>query len=54
VAAGAAFSGFIVACVLREAGGVSVFGLIASAMIVVIIAIAAFGPNVRGKPLDPL
>ena len=29
-----------------------VFGLIATAMVVVIVAIAAFGPNVRGKPLD--
>jgi MFS transporter, putative metabolite:H+ symporter len=50
VAAGAAFSDFIVACVLRR----RLFGLIASAMIVVIIATAAFGPNVRGNPLDPL
>jgi MFS transporter, putative metabolite:H+ symporter len=50
----AAFSGFIVAYVLREAGVGGVFGLITSAMIVVIITIAAFGPNVRGKPLDTL
>jgi putative MFS transporter len=50
----AAFSGFIVAYVLREAGVGGVFGLITSAMIVVIIAIAAFGPDVRGKPLDTL
>jgi putative MFS transporter len=48
----ATFSGFIVAYVLREAGVSGVFSLITSAMIVVIIAIAAFGPNVRGKPLD--
>jgi putative MFS transporter len=48
----AMFSGFIVAYVLREAGVGGVFGLIATAMIVVIVAIAAFGPNVRGKPLD--
>ncbi len=48
----ATFSGFIVAYVLREAGVGGVFGLITSAMIVVIVAIAAFGPNVRGKPLD--
>jgi len=45
-------SGFIVAYVLREAGVGGVFGLITSAMFVVIIAIATFGPNVRGKPLD--
>src|SRR5712672_3913657 len=48
----ATFSGFIVAFVLREAGVSGVFGLITSAMIVVIVVIAAFGPNVRGKPLD--
>ena len=48
----ATFSGFIVAYVLREAGVGGVFGLITSAMFVVIIAIATFGPNVRGKPLD--
>jgi MFS transporter, putative metabolite:H+ symporter len=48
----ATFSGFIVAYVLREGGVSGVFGLITSAMIVVIVAIAAFGPNVRGKPLD--
>ena len=46
------FSGFIVADVLREAGGGGVFGLITAAMIIVIIAIAAFGPAVHGKPLD--
>ena len=50
----ATFSGFIVAYVLREAGAGGVFGLITTAMIVVIVAIAAFGPNVRGKPLDAL
>jgi putative MFS transporter len=38
--------------VLREAGVGGVFGLIATAMVVVIVAIATFGPNVRGKPLD--
>jgi MFS transporter, putative metabolite:H+ symporter len=48
----ATFSGFIVAYVLREAGVGGVFGLITTAMIIVIIAIAIFGPNVRGKPLD--
>jgi MFS transporter, putative metabolite:H+ symporter len=48
----ATFSGFIVAYVLREAGVSGVFGLITSAMIIVIVVIAAFGPNVRGKPLD--
>jgi MFS transporter, putative metabolite:H+ symporter len=48
----AAFSGFIIAYVLREAGVGGVFGLITTAMIVVIITIATFGPNVRGKPLD--
>jgi MFS transporter, putative metabolite:H+ symporter len=48
----AMFSGFIVAYMLRVAGVNGVFGLITSAMIIVITAIATFGPNVRGKPLD--
>src|SRR5229473_657088 len=48
----ATFSGFIVAYVLREGGVSGVFGLITSAMVVVIVAIAAFGPKVRGKPKD--
>src|SRR5229473_2694475 len=48
----ATFSGFIVAYVLREGGVSGVFGLITSAMIVVIVVIAAFGPDVLGKPLD--
>jgi MFS transporter, putative metabolite:H+ symporter len=48
----ATFSGFIVAYVLREAGVGGVFGLITSAMIIVVVAIATFGPNVRGRPLD--
>jgi MFS transporter, putative metabolite:H+ symporter len=50
----AAFSGFIIAWVLREAGVGGVFGLITAAMLIVIVAIASFGPNVRGKPLDAL
>ncbi len=48
----AMFSGFIVAYMLREAGVGGVFGLITAAMIIVIITIATFGPDVRGKPLD--
>jgi MFS transporter, putative metabolite:H+ symporter len=48
----AMFSGFIVAYMLRVGGVTGVFGLITSAMILVIIVIATFGPNVRGKPLD--
>ena len=48
----ATFSGFIVAYLLREGGVGGVFGLITAAMIVVIVVMAAFGPNVRGKPLD--
>jgi putative MFS transporter len=48
----ATFSGFIVAYILRVAGVNGVFGLITTAMIIVIITIATFGPNVRGKPLD--
>jgi MFS transporter, putative metabolite:H+ symporter len=48
----ATFSGFIVAYVLREAGVGGVFGLITSAMVIVIVAIAVWGPAVRGKPLD--
>jgi putative MFS transporter len=37
---------------LREHGVTGVFGLITAAMVIVIIALAMFGPNVRGKPLD--
>ncbi len=48
----ATFSGFIVAYMLREAGVGGVFGLITAAMVIVIIAMATFGPNVRGKPLE--
>jgi MFS transporter, putative metabolite:H+ symporter len=48
----ATFSGFIVAFMLREGGVTGVFGLITAAMLVVIVTIAAFGPNVRGKALD--
>jgi MFS transporter, putative metabolite:H+ symporter len=48
----AMFSGFIVAYVLREAGVGGVFGLITTAMVIVIITLMTFGPNVRGKPLD--
>src|SRR5450631_2221592 len=48
----AMFSGFIVAYVLRQAGVGGVFGLITTAMVIVIVAIAVFGPLVRGKPLD--
>src|ERR1700681_258328 len=48
----AAISGFLVAYMLRVAGVNGVFGLITTAMIIVIITIATFGPNVRGKPLD--
>jgi MFS transporter, putative metabolite:H+ symporter len=43
----ATFSGFIVAFILREVGVGGVFGLITAAMVVVIVAIAMFGPNVR-------
>lgn len=48
----AMFSGFIVAWMLKIGGVGGVFGLITSAMILVIIVIATFGPSVRGKPLD--
>src|SRR3954462_4712204 len=48
----AMFSGFIVAYMLRVAGVDGVFGLITTAMVIVIVAIATFGPHVRGKPLD--
>jgi hypothetical protein len=37
-----------------EAGVGGVFGLITAAMVIVIITIATFGPNVRGRPLDAL
>jgi len=48
----ATFSGFIVAYMLRVAGVNGVFGLITSAMVLVIVVVAAFGPKVRGRPLD--
>jgi len=48
----AMFSGFIVAYMLKEAGVTGVFGLITAAMLIVVIAMALFGPNVRGRPLD--
>jgi MFS transporter, putative metabolite:H+ symporter len=48
----ATFSGFIVAYMLREGGVGGVFGLITAAMVIVIVTLAAFGPNVRGRPLD--
>jgi putative MFS transporter len=48
----AMFSGFIVASMLKEGGVGGVFGLITAAMLIVIVTLAAFGPNVRGKPLD--
>jgi MFS transporter, putative metabolite:H+ symporter len=48
----AMFSGFIVAHMLREVGIGGVFGLITTAMLIVIVTLSAFGPNVRGKPLD--
>src|SRR3982074_3156140 len=48
----AMFSGFIVASMLGVSGVNGVFGLITTAMIIVIIQIAAFGPTAREKPLD--
>jgi putative MFS transporter len=48
----AMFSGFIVAYMLKQGGVGGVFALITAAMVVVIITLATFGPNVRGKPLD--
>ena len=48
----ATFSGFIVAFMLREGGVTGVFALITAAMVVVIVTLAAFGPDVRGKALD--
>jgi putative MFS transporter len=48
----ATFSGFIVAYMLKEAGVTGVFGLITAAMLIVVVAMALFGPDVRGKPLD--
>jgi putative MFS transporter len=48
----ATFSGFIVAFMLKEGGVTAVFNLITAAMLIVIVTLAAFGPNVRGKPLD--
>jgi MFS transporter, putative metabolite:H+ symporter len=48
----AMFSGFIVAYMLKQAGVGGVFGLITTAMVIVIVTLAVFGPGVRGKPLE--
>jgi putative MFS transporter len=48
----ATFSGFIVAYMLKEGGVTGVFSLITAAMLIVVVTMALFGPNVRGKPLD--
>ena len=48
----ATFSGFIVAFMLKQSGVGGVFAVITAAMLIVIVTLAAFGPNVRGKPLD--
>jgi putative MFS transporter len=48
----AMFSGFIVAYTLKQAGVGGVFGLITTAMIIVIVTLALFGPSVRGKLLE--
>jgi MFS transporter, putative metabolite:H+ symporter len=48
----AMFSGFIVAYMLKQAGVGGVFGLITTAMLIVIVTLAVFGPSVRGRPLD--
>jgi len=48
----AMFSGFIVAYTLKQAGVGGVFGLITTAMVIVIVTLAVFGPSVRGKPLE--
>ncbi len=48
----ATFSGFIVAFMLREGGVAGVFGLITAAMVIVIVTLVGFGPDVRGKALD--
>src|SRR5258708_12471147 len=45
----AMFSGFIVAYMLRVAGVNGVFGLITTAMILLIITIRSFAPDVRGN-----
>ena len=50
----ATFSGFIVAYMLKEGGVTGVFGLITAAMLIVVVTMALFGPNVRGKPLDTM
>src|SRR2546429_702737 len=45
-------SNFIVTYMLRNAGDVDVFGLKSSAMMVVIVSMAAFAPDALCKPLD--
>ena len=45
----AMFSGFIVAYMLKQAGVGGVFGLITTAMIIVIVTLAVFGPERAGQ-----
>ncbi len=45
----AMFSGFIVAYMLKQGGVSGVFGLITTAMVIVIVALAVFGPTVAAS-----
>jgi putative MFS transporter len=45
-------SGFVIAIALRDFGTTGVFVFIASCMVVVILAVGAFGPRTRGLTLE--
>ena len=51
---GAAFSGFLIAFFLKDFGVVGVFAAITTCYLVVVIAIAGFGPKTTGRRLDEI
>lgn len=48
------FAGFLVAAALRNYGTLGAFGLIATAMLIVAVAIGAFGPRTNGLELEEI
>jgi putative MFS transporter len=51
---GAMFSGFLIAFLLRDHGVNGAFAAIVGCMVIVMIAIAVFGPVTNGKPLEEI
>jgi putative MFS transporter len=50
----AIFSGFVIAFFLGRYGTIGVFGFIAAAMAIVVVAIGAFGPAVTNRRLEAI